>query len=63
MCWRVRKGIKMRPNWGVKEGVKSVKTAGTGWQAGMAPIGWWILFLAGGRVDNVPWSRLAQEVG
>ena len=27
--------MKMRPSWGVREGVRSVKTAGTGWQAGL----------------------------
>ena len=58
----VRKGVKMRPSWGIKEGVKSVQTAGTGWQEGVAPAGWWISLLAGGGVDAVPWSGPAQEV-
>lgn len=32
------------------------------WLAGR-PVRRWILFLAGGGVDKVPWSRLALEVG
>ena len=51
----------MRPSWGIREGKKPIKTAGAGSQAGVEPVGWWILFLTGGGSNEVPWLGLAKE--
>lgn len=53
--------MKMRPSWGVRDGVRSVKTAGTGEQAGL--LGGGFCSYAGGGVDKVPGPGWPREVG